>query len=104
LTTKVGLLAEGTGNQHGVAAAESEGIAKVAHLRLPVLYIHGTADEIVPFKMGKALCDATPFARGFVAVPAGRHEDNAAAGGAALRFAISRFVEGAVQSRTRATS
>jgi alpha-beta hydrolase superfamily lysophospholipase len=81
-----------------------DSIAKVAHLRLPVLYIHGTADEIVPFKMGKALYDATPFARGFVAVPAGRHEDNAAAGGTALRFAIGRFVEGAVQSRAQATS
>jgi len=81
-----------------------DSIAKVAHLRLPVLYIHGTADEIVPFKMGKALYDATPFARGFVAVPAGRHEDNAAAGGTALRFAIGRFVEGAVQSRAHSTS
>jgi pimeloyl-ACP methyl ester carboxylesterase len=80
-----------------------DSIAKVAHLRLPVLYIHGTADEIVPFEMGKALYSATPFARGFVAVPAGRHEDNAAVGGAALRSEISRFVEGAVQSRARTT-
>jgi fermentation-respiration switch protein FrsA (DUF1100 family) len=70
-----------------------DSIAKVGQLRLPVLYIHGTADEIVPFEMGKALYRATPFARGFVAVPAGRHEDNAAAGGAALRSAIGRFVE-----------
>jgi fermentation-respiration switch protein FrsA (DUF1100 family) len=81
-----------------------DSIAKVAHLRLPVLYIHGTVDEIVPFKMGKALYEATPFARGFVAVPAGRHEDDAAVGGAALRSAIGRFVEGAVQSRAQATS
>jgi uncharacterized protein len=81
-----------------------DSIAKVGHLRLPVLYIHGTADEIVPFKMGKALYEATPFARGFVAVPAGRHEDNAAVGGAGLRSAIGRFVEGAVKSRPQATS
>jgi fermentation-respiration switch protein FrsA (DUF1100 family) len=74
-----------------------DSLAKVGHLRLPVLYIHGTADEIVPFEMGKALYDATPFARDFVAVPAGRHEDNAAVGGAGLRSAISHFVEDAVQ-------
>jgi hypothetical protein len=80
-----------------------DSITKVAQLRLPVLYIHGTADEIVPFEMGKALYNATPFARGFVAVPAGRHEDDAAVGGAGLRSAISRFVEGAVQSRARTT-
>jgi hypothetical protein len=70
-----------------------DSIDKVGRLVLPVLYIHGTADEIVPFEMGKALYDATPTARGFVAVPAGRHEDNAVAGGAVLRSAIGRFVE-----------
>jgi fermentation-respiration switch protein FrsA (DUF1100 family) len=80
-----------------------DSIAKVGQLRLPVLYIHGTADEIVPFEMGKALYNATPFARGFVTVPAGRHEDNAAVGGAGLRSAIGRFFDGAVQSRDQTT-
>ena len=75
-----------------------DSIAKVRQLRLPVLYIHGTADEIVPFEMGKALYNATPSARGFVVVPAGRHEDNAAVGGAGLRSAIGRFVEDADKS------
>jgi fermentation-respiration switch protein FrsA (DUF1100 family) len=75
-----------------------DSLAKVRQLRLPVLYIHGTADEIVPFEMGKALYNATPSARDFVAVPAGRHEDNAAIGGAGLRSAIGRFVEDANKS------
>lgn len=75
-----------------------DSIAKVGQLRLPVLYIHGTADEIVPFGMGKALYDATPLAHGLVAVPAGTHTDNAAVGGAGLRSAIGRFVEGANKS------
>jgi pimeloyl-ACP methyl ester carboxylesterase len=71
-----------------------DSIAKVGQLRLPVLYIHGTADEIVPFEMWKSLYRATRTARGFIAVPAGKHEDNAAVWGAGLRSAISRFVEG----------
>jgi len=75
-----------------------ESLGKVARLRVPALYIHGTADEIVPFEMGKALYNATPSARDFVAVPAGRHEDNAAIGGAGLRSAIGRFVEDANKS------
>ena len=78
-------------------------VAKVGQLRLPVLYIHGTADETVPFEMGEALYSATPFARGLVAVPAGNHENNAAVGGALLRAEISRFVEGMVQSGARTT-
>ena len=78
-----------------------DSIAKVGQLRLPVLYVHGTADEIVPFEMGKALFKATPCARGFVAVSAGTHETNAAVGGETLRSAIGLFVEGAVQSHAR---
>jgi len=78
-----------------------DSIAKVSQLRLPVLYIHGTADEIVPFGMGKALYDATPLAHGLVAVPAGTHSDNAAVGGAGLRSAIRRFVGDAHKSATR---
>jgi len=70
-----------------------DSIDKVGRLRLPVLYIHGTADEIVPFEMGEALYAATPAARGFVAVRAGRHENNAVVGGVELRSAIGRFVE-----------
>jgi fermentation-respiration switch protein FrsA (DUF1100 family) len=80
-----------------------DSIAKVGHLRLPVLYIHGTADETVPFEMGKALYRSTPAARGFVAVPAGKHKTNAAVGGGRLRVAISRFVEEAGRPRVRAT-
>jgi fermentation-respiration switch protein FrsA (DUF1100 family) len=76
-----------------------DSLAKVGTLTLPVLYIHGTADEIVPFEMGRALYAATPTARGFVAVPAGRHEDNAVMGGAELRSAIGHFVEDATCAR-----
>ena len=74
-----------------------DSIEKVGRLRLPVLYIHGTADEIVPFEMGKALYEATPAARGLVAVRAGRHENAAAVGGTDLRSAIGRFVESAAR-------
>jgi len=81
-----------------------DSIAKVGRLALPVLYIHGTADEIVPFEMGKALYTATPTARGFVAVPAGRHEDNAVIGGAELRSAIGRFVGGVTRTNRDVSS
>jgi uncharacterized protein len=70
-----------------------DSIDKVGRLGLPVLYIHGTADEIVPLEMGKALYAATPAARGFVAVRAGGHENSAVMGGAELRSAIGRFVD-----------
>jgi pimeloyl-ACP methyl ester carboxylesterase len=70
-----------------------ESLGKVAKLRLPALYIHGTADEIVPFDMGRRLFDATPGFKRFAAIDGGRHDDNAVAGGSAFRSAISAFIE-----------
>jgi len=72
-----------------------DSIAKVGRLKLPVLYIHGTADTIVPIAMGRALYDATPSARGFIQVHAAGHDDVAALGGAKLSGAIAQFVEDA---------
>lgn len=69
-----------------------ESLAKAARLRLPALYIHGTADEIVPFEMGRRLFDATPGFKRFAAIEGGRHDDNAVVDGRAFRAAISAFV------------
>lgn len=55
-----------------------ESIRKVAHLDLPVLYIHGTADRVVPYSMGRALYEHSGGRKRFVAVAGGGHDDNAA--------------------------
>ena len=75
-------------------------IGKVARLRLPVLYVHGTADDTVPLAMGRRLFEATPTALGFVAVEQGGHDDNAQRGGATLRGAIADFVARATGAGT----
>jgi pimeloyl-ACP methyl ester carboxylesterase len=77
-----------------------ESKAKVARLRVPALYIHGTADEIVPFEMGRRLFDATAGFKRFAAIDGGRHDDNAVVGGRAFRAAISAFVEEASALRS----
>ena len=70
-----------------------DSLAKVERLELPVLYIHGTADEIVPFGMSERLFGRSGGAKRLVAIPGGRHDNNAAAGGAAFRAALRSFVE-----------
>lgn len=40
---------------------------------VPVLSIHGTADEIVPFEQGRALFDLAPRGERFIAVEGARH-------------------------------
>lgn len=68
-----------------------DSLAKVGALRLPVLYLHGSADELVPFAMGQRLFDASGGAKRFVAIPGGRH-DHDAAGEATLRRALDAFL------------
>src|SRR5438067_1231402 len=58
-----------------------DSIRKVRRLQLPVLYIHGTADEVVPFWMGEELFRASGGDKRFVAVGGGLHDNNAAVGG-----------------------
>jgi pimeloyl-ACP methyl ester carboxylesterase len=69
-----------------------DSLSKVPALRLPVLYIHGTADRTVPFWMGERLYAASGGEKRLVAVPGGGHEDNAHAGGASLREALRQFI------------
>lgn len=70
-----------------------DSIDKVGRLSLPVLYLHGTADEIVPFSMGNELYSASGGRKQFVAIDGGRHDNNAATDGSAFRGAIASFVE-----------
>jgi len=69
-----------------------DSIDKVQRLALPVLFIHGTADEVVPFSMGEQLYRRAAGAKRFVAIEGGRHDDNAVAGGQAFLAALRNFV------------
>jgi uncharacterized protein len=52
-------------------------IDKVGSLKIPVLYIHGTNDEVIPFSMSKQLFDRTPTATQLITIPNGGHNNNA---------------------------
>ena len=69
-----------------------ESIQKVPRLELPVLYIHGTADRVVPYSMGLALYERSGGRKRFVAVPGGGHDDNAAVASAELGTALRQFI------------
>jgi uncharacterized protein len=46
-----------------------DSVAKVDRLQMPVLFIHGTADTIVPIEMSKKLFDAAPEPKQLYIVP-----------------------------------
>jgi fermentation-respiration switch protein FrsA (DUF1100 family) len=69
-----------------------DSISKVKQLRLPTLYVHGVADEVVPYDMGKALYRATDMSiRKILAIPDSGHEESAILGGKQFRAAITEF-------------
>jgi uncharacterized protein len=53
-----------------------DALAKVPKLRVPVLFIHGTADSEVPHAMSERLFDVAPAPKWLTLVPGGGHEDS----------------------------
>ncbi len=64
-------------------------------LTAPLLVIHGTDDEIVPFSMGQALFGAAPHPKRFYAVPGAHHNDVPAVGGREYLRQIEEFLNAA---------
>jgi fermentation-respiration switch protein FrsA (DUF1100 family) len=67
---------------HGLLFAASlmgtyrfDAAARIGRLSAPLLVVHGTADEIAPFALGRRLFDLAPGAKEFVAIEGGGHND-----------------------------
>ncbi|MBD2188685.1 alpha/beta hydrolase [Pseudanabaena mucicola] len=54
-----------------------DSLSKVGNLIMPVLYIHGSADKLIPAEMSQRLYAATPSRKKLVIVPNGGHNNNA---------------------------
>ena len=68
-----------------------ESLSKVPELRLPALFVHGTADDTVPFWMGQRLFEAASEPKRFVAIDGGAH-DHDEGGVHVIREAVGRFI------------
>ena len=68
-----------------------DSIAKVRSLAMPVLYIHGTDDELIPPMMSQRLYEATPTRKQIVLIPNGGHNNNAATNEPLYLNSISSF-------------
>jgi pimeloyl-ACP methyl ester carboxylesterase len=54
-----------------------DSIAKVRSLSMPVLYIHGTADELIPATMSQRLYEATSARKQIILIPNAGHNNTA---------------------------
>jgi uncharacterized protein len=68
-----------------------DALAKVPLLRVPALFIHGTADSEVPYFMSEELFAATRGSRWLTLIPGGGHEDSATVGETLFTRALLEF-------------
>jgi fermentation-respiration switch protein FrsA (DUF1100 family) len=67
--------------------------SKIRRLRAPVLFFHGDRDEIVPFRLGRALFEAAPEPKAFETIRGAGHNDTVEVGGRPYFERIRRFLD-----------
>ena len=70
-----------------------DSISKVGRLRIPVLYIHGTADTYVPPEMSRELFNRTPSYKQIKLIDGGGHNNSAAVGGDEYLQTVRNFID-----------
>jgi fermentation-respiration switch protein FrsA (DUF1100 family) len=78
---------------HFLVRDRFDNAVKAPGIALPVLVVHGTDDEVIPFRFGKKLAGLFPDAR-FFPLERGRHNDLFLRGGDSLLDEVARFCSG----------
>jgi len=78
---------------HLILTERFESIAKVASLQIPVLFIHGTADSVVSYKMSEDLYAAAPQPKQLFLIPDADHVSIYQSGKHSYFRAIQTFAE-----------
>lgn len=76
-----------------VARQQFSSIEKVAHLDLPKLFLHGTADETIPLEHSHELFTRASSPRQLYLVPQAGHNDVHVQGGIHYRRQLSSFID-----------
>ncbi len=70
-----------------------DSIDKVGKLKIPVLFIHGTWDEKVPWQMSQRLFDAAPQPKFLKLIKGGEHSNSGGIASVEYREAVTAFVQ-----------
>jgi hypothetical protein len=81
-----------------------DAIALVPGLKLPKLFLHGTQDEVVPYKLGRELFAAAVEPKTFYDIEGAGHNDTYLVGGPAYFDALDQFIQNAISDRSRKDS
>jgi fermentation-respiration switch protein FrsA (DUF1100 family) len=69
-----------------------DNLNKIGRVTAPLLILHGTADELIPFSQGEALFAAARGDKRFVPVPGAHHNDVYIVGGAEYLRTLTEFL------------
>jgi fermentation-respiration switch protein FrsA (DUF1100 family) len=69
-----------------------DALSKVPHLKMPKLFLHGTADTIVPYDLGRQLYEAAAEPKEFYDITGADHNDTYEVGGAPYFAALDAFI------------
>jgi hypothetical protein len=67
-------------------------LGRISRVGAPLLVLHGDADEVVPYRQGRAIFDAAAGPKAFAAIPGAHHNDAHKVGGDAYWEAWSAFL------------
>ncbi len=69
-----------------------DSLSKIGGIAAPKLHIHSTADEVVPYELGRRLYEAAPPPKRFYEVRGAGHNDTYVVGGGGYLEAVRSFV------------
>ena len=69
-----------------------DSLQKIRDVHAPILIVHGTRDEMIPFAMGQQLFQAAPEPKRFYAIEGAGHNDTLEVGGERYLAGLQRFV------------
>ena len=85
---------------HRIISARYDSAGKIGSLDVPVLIVHGDADETVPIRAGQALFDAATEPKSFYVVEGANHDNISEVGGRAHIERLRQYIEGLADSTT----
>jgi pimeloyl-ACP methyl ester carboxylesterase len=78
---------------HFLVTQRFASLSKISTIRIPILFIHGTSDELVPYQMSERLYQAASGAKHLVLIEGAGHEDCASTGGDKYRNGVQQFLK-----------
>lgn len=84
-----------------VPKSRFDSLAKITRVRAPVLIIHGTRDQTIPFSMGQRLYQAALEPKSFLPIEGGGHDDIFVVGGERYLGSLRSFLGVAPAAVTR---